>query len=200
MIGTQNRKRHNDSCGKTKRQKPCETTEKCGKRPKRCSQNPRNSSKVVCFSTQNAPNIPAGPAMPLQTRTDASESDSAGRSIFFQQEQCLSTNAVQGEISQGRTNEGAGNLSASEAGKEHKSKPVKKRKTEILQTIAKSLIFATVVLIALAPPVSTLVAIIIGFVYGFSWTLAIVPLFVWVLTGALTMRLMIHKTDITFKR
>lgn len=75
----------------------------------------------------------------------------------------------------------------------------KSKKKGFLKTVARSIIFGLIVLIALAPPISTLAAIFYGLNYGFSWMLIFVPMLMWILTGLLTARLMIYKTDIKFK-
>lgn len=74
------------------------------------------------------------------------------------------------------------------------------KKKSFLKTVMRSVLFSIVVLFALTPPISTVGAIIFGSIYGFSWILVFIPLLTWILTGLLTVRLMIYKTGITFKK
>lgn len=76
----------------------------------------------------------------------------------------------------------------------------KNKKKNFFKVVVRSILFSLVVIVALAPPISTIAAIIFGLIHGFSWMLIFIPLVVWVLTGLLTVRLMIYKTGITFKR
>ena len=73
-------------------------------------------------------------------------------------------------------------------------------KIGVLGTVTKALLFGGVVLVALIAPVSTVAAIIFGVIYGFSWMLVFIPVIMWLLTGLLTIRLMIYKTGIVFTR
>ena len=76
----------------------------------------------------------------------------------------------------------------------------KSKKRSFFKTVARSIVFGLIVLIALTPPISTLAAIVYGWNNGFSWMLIFVPMLMWILTGLLTARLMVYKTDIKFKR
>lgn len=73
------------------------------------------------------------------------------------------------------------------------------KKKTFLKTVAQSIAFSLVVLIALAPPITTVAAIIYGLIHGFSWMLILIPMLMWILTGLLTVRLIIYKTGIKFK-
>ena len=74
------------------------------------------------------------------------------------------------------------------------------KKKSFFKTVARSIVLSLVLLIALAPPISTLAAIVYGLNNGFSWMLIFVPMLMWILTGLLTVRLMVYKTGIKFKR
>ena len=76
----------------------------------------------------------------------------------------------------------------------------KSKKRSLFKTVARSIVFGLIVLIALAPPVSTLAAIVYGWNNGFSWMLIFAPMLMWILTGLLTARLMVYNTGIRFKR